>query len=126
MRMQTYELLYKFGPMTAVEMVRKNRERYGNESGIDSYHKRLSELRDIGVVYEVRERVCSVTGRNVIEWDVTDKLPGKLPPKKEAEIISWCPVCQYGYSGRLKKYAGHWDKEGQQCIGKMKEYKAVK
>ena len=37
--------------------------------------KRISELRDRGVIYEKDVRPCKVTGRNVIEWDLTDRLP---------------------------------------------------
>ena len=36
---------------------------------------RFTELRRLGVIYEKKERPCRVTGRNVIEWDLTDKLP---------------------------------------------------
>jgi hypothetical protein len=43
---------------------------------------RLNEMRAMGVVYEVGTKVCSVTGKVAIEWDVTDALPVK-PPKKE-------------------------------------------
>jgi hypothetical protein len=32
-------------------------------------------LRDLGVIYEKGERLCSITGMNVIEWDLTDRLP---------------------------------------------------
>ena len=32
----------------------------------------------MGVIYEVRTRECSITGKNVIEWDLTDKLPTKI------------------------------------------------
>ena len=41
---------------------------------------RLSELRSVGAVYEVGTRRCSVTGHNVILWDVTDRLPLKAKP----------------------------------------------
>ena len=36
---------------------------------------RFTELRDLGVIYEKDVRPCKVTGRNVIEWDLTDRLP---------------------------------------------------
>lgn len=85
-RMIVYEWLYHNGPATAREA----------ERGLNSIdaHKRLPELRDLGVVVEVRERLCSVTGREVIEWDVIEGLPvkpdrGRGPSRKEliAELI---------------------------------------
>jgi len=48
-----------------------------NDGGRDCM-KRLSELRNLGVIYEKKERKCKITGRNVIEWDLTDKLPINL------------------------------------------------
>jgi hypothetical protein len=36
---------------------------------------RFTELRKLGVIYEVGNRKCSVTGRTAIEWDLTDRLP---------------------------------------------------
>ena len=29
----------------------------------------------MGVIHERGERLCGITGRNVIEWDLTDNLP---------------------------------------------------
>lgn len=70
-RFQTLEALIKIAPCTATEL--QNSMDY-NDGGRDCM-KRLSELRDLGVIYEKNERNCSVTGRTVIEWDLTDNLP---------------------------------------------------
>lgn len=78
MKWEAYNILFQHGPMTASELLKKARETYGQKSLRDNYQKRLGELRDVGVVSEVRTRACAVTGRNVIEWDVTDRLPVKL------------------------------------------------
>lgn len=77
-RLQTLEVLMKIAPCTASEV--QNSMDYNN-GGRDCM-KRLSELRDRGVIYEVRNRECTVTKKNVIEWDLTDKLPGKVVNKK--------------------------------------------
>ena len=45
-----------------------------NDGGRDCM-KRLSELRNLGVIYEKKERKCNITVKVVIEWDLTDKLP---------------------------------------------------
>jgi hypothetical protein len=67
-RLEVYEAIYNSAPCTASEVFK---EKYlkTNQSG------RFTELRELGVIYEKGERKCSVTGRNVIEWDLTDRLP---------------------------------------------------
>ena len=70
-RLETFEAIMKIAPCTATEV------QYSinyNNGGRDCM-KRISELRDRGVIYEVRTRECSITRRNVIEWDLTDRLP---------------------------------------------------
>ena len=94
MRLETYSLLYAHGPMTASELLVKGRDIHGMKSQRDNYQKRLGELRDAGVVYEVRERKCTITGRNVIEWDVTDNLPTKLTTKPKRLEILFCTLCR--------------------------------
>ena len=50
---------------------------------------RLGELRDIGVVTELGTVSCPITGRRVILWDVTSKLPTNFEkPHKEK-----CKTC---------------------------------
>jgi hypothetical protein len=68
-----YAMLYS-APCTAGEL-----QSYIDKNGIKVKHawKLLSQLRDLGVVYEKDERKCNVTGRVVIEWDLTDNLPIK-------------------------------------------------
>jgi hypothetical protein len=73
-RLEVYEVLLKIAPCTASEL---QKSMDYNNGGRDCM-KRVSELRDLGVIYEKRERKCSITGRNVIEWDLTDKLPIKI------------------------------------------------
>ena len=70
-RLETFEAIIKIAPCTASEV--QHSINYHN-GGRDCM-KRISELRDRGVIYEVRTRECRVTGRNVIEWDLTDRLP---------------------------------------------------
>jgi len=70
-RFETFEAIMRIAPCTASEV--QHSINYNN-GGRDCM-KRISELRDRGVIYEVRTRKCSITGRNVIEWDLTDRLP---------------------------------------------------
>ena len=67
-RLQVYESIYNSAPCTASEVF-KDKNLKTNQSG------RFTELRDLGVIYEKGERACSITGKNVIEWDLTDRLP---------------------------------------------------
>ena len=67
-RLQVYESIFNYAPCTASEVFNEKNLKT-NQSG------RFTELRDLGVIYEKGERLCRVTGRNVIEWDLTDRLP---------------------------------------------------
>lgn len=72
LRLRTlYAMLYS-APCTAGEL-----QDYIDRNKIQVKHswKLLSQLRDLGVVYEKSERQCHITGRIVIEWDLTDELP---------------------------------------------------
>jgi len=82
-RFQAYEALYHHGPLTAAECWKKC-----PGAQIDSIRPRMAELRDLGVIVEVGEKECSVTGMRAILWDVTEALPKKLDkkPSTTAEI----------------------------------------
>ena len=72
MRFKVYEAILKKAPCTSAEvlsiMLSKN-------SAITSSRARFTELRELGVIYEVQNRKCAITGRTSIEWDLTDRLP---------------------------------------------------
>lgn len=72
LRMRTLNAMLYSAPCTAQEL-----QDYIDKNKIQVKHawKSLSQLRDLGVVYEKTERNCKITGRVVIEWDMTDKLP---------------------------------------------------
>jgi hypothetical protein len=67
-RLEVYEAIYKNAPCSASEIFNV-RNLKTNQSG------RFTELRDLGVIYEKGIKKCRVTGKNVIEWDLTDNLP---------------------------------------------------
>lgn len=79
-RMEVYEIVFNHGPMTSNETFD-----YSELNGIDGYrhnaNARMTELRELGVVYEAGTKQCSKSGNTVILWDVTDKLPVK-PERK--------------------------------------------
>jgi hypothetical protein len=70
-RLETYEAVFKTAPCTRQEALQ-----HTNPSNALSLSAvRFTELRRLGVIYEKGVRKCRVTGRNVIEWDLTDRLP---------------------------------------------------
>lgn len=80
MQRKVYCYLYVNGPLTANEIA------YNLALKTKSQQKniptRLGELRDRGVVKEVGKKCCSITGMNVILWDVTANAPKSEVPKK--------------------------------------------
>jgi hypothetical protein len=72
LRLRTLNAMLNSAPCTAQEL-----QDYIDKNKIQVKHawKLLSQLRDLGVIYEKTERNCKITGRVVIEWDLTDKLP---------------------------------------------------
>ena len=75
MRFRVYEAILRKAPCTSAEvlstMLSKN-------SAITSSRARFTELRELGVIYEVQNRKCTITSRTSIEWDLTDRLPVKI------------------------------------------------
>ena len=69
MRFQVYSALLSMGKPSTT------REVYETMDVIKQEATRFTELRNLGVIYEVQNRKCSITGRTSIEWDVTDRLP---------------------------------------------------
>lgn len=81
LRISTYEAMLNVAPCTAGEL-----QSFIDKNKICVKHswKLLSQLRDLGVIYEKSVRNCNVTNRNVIEWDLTDK----LPIKEKAPVVT--------------------------------------
>lgn len=122
-RMEVYHTLYMFGPLTASELSELLPKKVSRTIG-SNVHARLGELRQLGVAKEVRERKCEISGQNVIEWDVTDKLPGKLNKQIKPETILYCNVCCSG--GWRDDFNPHRNTNRQLCLGKIKKYKEIK
>ena len=69
MRFEVYSALLAMGKPSTT------REVYETMDVIKQEATRFTELRKLGVIYEVQNRKCTITGRTSIEWDLTDKLP---------------------------------------------------
>lgn len=87
LRLLTYHSMLHSAPCTAGEL-----QEYIDKNQVRVKHawKLLSQLRDLGVIYERTERVCNITGRIVIEWDLTDRLPinSKAPTSTKKERVN--------------------------------------
>lgn len=70
-RLEVLETILQSAPCTSSEAIRNAKVTFG-VFGVSS---RFTELRDLGVIYEKGIKKCTVTGRTVIEWDLTDRLP---------------------------------------------------
>lgn len=79
-RFEIYEILVFNGPLTAseIELLIQGDKSPSRGSNV---HARLCELREMGVVVERGLTVCPVSHMTVIAFDVTDKLPSKVPKK---------------------------------------------
>ena len=86
LRFEVYETLFNYGPLTQMELCRKISHPFRQDR---SYMPRFAELKNMQVIAEAGERVCQITGRNVLIWDVTNKLPIKLEKTKKEK----CPHC---------------------------------
>ena len=75
MRLKVYEAILRKAPCTSGEAFATITTK---ENQISQSRARFTELRELGVIYEVQNRKCTITGMNVIEWDLTDRLPVTL------------------------------------------------
>jgi len=75
-RLEVLEVLASCGPSTGAEIDERLREGGGRGHG----HKRLPELRRLGVVREAGTRECSVSGHRSIVWEATGRLPEEPDP----------------------------------------------
>lgn len=85
-RLQAYDVLFNHGPLTATGIATQVSDFKSPSVGFN-IHARLCELREMGCVKELGETVCPHTGMKVILWDVTDRVPLKLPKRKTKDQI---------------------------------------
>lgn len=78
-RFEVYSALVKIGKPSTT------REVYSTMNVAKQEATRFTELRKLGVIYEVRNRNCTVTGNSAIEWDLTDNLPKNIKLSKNAK-----------------------------------------
>ena len=74
-RLQVYEILLENGCLTGTEISILFKQKHFSSNHSEGIRNRISELFDRGVVYEKGIVECKSTGRKVIQWDLTDRLP---------------------------------------------------
>ena len=76
-RLKVMKRVLQLAPCTATEV-----EKYMNiHDNMKGTWRVMTWLREADVVYEKGTRDCKVTGRNCIEWDLTDRLPQPVVKK---------------------------------------------
>ena len=86
-RLEIYIWLYWNGPATGNEIFRGIRGSSTiNQANIPA---RLNEMREMEVVEERGTDKCSVTGMNVIVWDVTSNLPKPIEKPEKDQLQEW-------------------------------------
>lgn len=81
-RRDVYDILYKYGPLSASEVCQHL------SLPRDSISPRLSELQRLSIVKEFGTKSCGITGQTVTAWDVTGTLPrGTLKSKPRRRWI---------------------------------------
>lgn len=104
-RWQVYNALFQWGPLTAqgVYEVLVEQEKLSTRRNQFNVTSRLSELVKIGVARELDTVTCPRSGMQVMRWEVTDKLPRKMPKEKRTK----CQHCNgNGYTAQLELGVG--------------------
>lgn len=131
-RWQVYHSLFVHGPLTGGEVFVKCRDEFPGQFQKmlnSNVITRLGELREMGVVKEIGEKKCSISGQNVILWDVTADLPRKLDQKSKPKDFRYvCLICGKSWPQFIEqKLQGrpqvHYDNQDQYCFGELVRYK---
>ncbi len=79
MRLRVYEAILEHAPCTSAEAIQHITTK---DNVLTQSRARFTELRELGVIREIGTKKCTVTGRSVIQWDLTDNLPVKVAKTK--------------------------------------------
>jgi len=81
-RLEVFRILHDEGPLTGAQVSKIHGETYGANTVSETVRNRITELYEYGVVEEAGKGPCPITGREVIIWQVSGRMPVK-PPKKQ-------------------------------------------
>lgn len=85
---RTFDIIYKYGPLTGREAYRRYRILYGGDGNLNLFKSHITHLQDYGVVADVDKVKDDVSGMTVYRWDITFRLPVKPKRKTKKERIS--------------------------------------
>ena len=82
-RLKVYQIfVHNPQGLTGSEVSDIYKKNYPTSQHSETIRNRITELRDMGVLDEVGNVVCSFTKRNVMKYKSNEKMPIKLQPKK--------------------------------------------
>jgi len=87
MRMTVLDAIYRSAPCTSGEAFASMMT---SSNQLSQSRARFTELREWGVIEEVGERPCKISGHNAIVWDLTGELPVKPAKKLKQKVCSCC------------------------------------
>ena len=93
-QLAVYSKLFEQGPLTIKQVARALK---GWSEFDGTYSARFAELRDLGLIQEVAKVECDLTGRKVIQWDVTDRrepLPRLRRPNLRKQVANLQADCR--------------------------------
>lgn len=111
LRFEIYDCLYMHGPMTQMETCRK----LGSFRQDRSIMPRFAEMEKAGVIKTTGTRLCTVTKREVLLWDCTDKLPMKFIQKRRKTY----------YVEAVQRADGSWYASTNGCLEKTHKAKLI-
>ncbi len=81
-RMKVYDIFYENPQgLTGTQVSNIFKSKFPSAEHSETIRNRITELRDMGVLYEVGIVECEYTHRNVMKFALTDNLPVPLPKK---------------------------------------------
>lgn len=81
-RMKVYDIFYENPQgLTGTQVSNIFKSKFPSAEHSETIRNRITELRDMGVLYEVGVVECEYTHRNVMKFALTDNLPVPLPKK---------------------------------------------
>lgn len=81
-RLQVYEILLEYGALTGSQVAQIYKSKYPSNNHSETIRNRITELVEMKVLEEIGIVNCPFSGRNVIQFGLTNNLPKKLTVKK--------------------------------------------
>ena len=101
-RLEVYKYIFNHGPCTGSQVQRALKN---NSSVSESVRNRITELVYAGIVSEIGTVIDPITGRNVLQFDVTNRLPKDfVKPLSKSQIILELKSEIKSLKIRLRKY----------------------